>query len=68
MRICPVCGGRVPHEAEASVEEERYVGAEGCEMKLTIWFCNIGKACSPVAAANKLDEIGEHFIDIVGQR
>lgn len=68
MTHCPVCGQHVPPAAEVFFEEERYVGAMECEIKLTVWYCNQGRLCNVVMAANKLDEFGDDFIDMVGQR
>lgn len=68
MNICPVCGLRVYPEVEIEFEEERYVGEFECEMRLTIWYCNVGKTCNPVAAANVLDRLAEPFLSTVGRR
>lgn len=67
MRHCPICGDTVLPGHEVIVEEERYVGAMECEMKLSIWFCGQQKQCNRVTAANRLDEVGNHFLDVVGR-
>lgn len=66
--VCPVCGEIVPPGHEVVFEDERYVGKMESEMRLDIWYCNRGKRCNPVTAANKLDEVGNAFLNIVGRR
>lgn len=67
---CGVCGQMLtPADMDRiEVEQETYVGDMGCQMTLEVWYCNHGKICSAVAAANKLDEIAETFFSVVGTR
>lgn len=49
-------------------EDERYVGEDGAEMKVQIPYCNVGKDCSAVHAANVLDRLAEEFVLLVEAR
>lgn len=68
MDQCPACGATLTLEFELEVEEETYVGSVdiGGEMKLALPFCNQGRQCNRVIAANVMDELAKPFLERVG--
>lgn len=63
---CPVCGVLLKDE-ELDIEEETYVASDGGEARIRLPFCNKGKECNRVIAANKIDELLQPFREAVGE-
>jgi hypothetical protein len=67
MNPCPVCGKEWLPDTGLEIEEETYLGGEGSEVKMRIGYCNIGKDCNAVHAANLMDKLVEPFKEAVGE-
>jgi len=50
------------------VEQETYLGTEAVpgELIMRLSFCGVPKMCNRVAAANKMDELAQPFLEAVG--